>query len=196
MSRLLSVLVLFLAALASLASSACGAAPSVPACVDAPSAQACVGDPPSGPSRVVAAEGYELSFPSSVGTRRGRDGPTAFRIDFARSPDGARFEAAWFGFPEALDPAEQAILLGRIERGLEVGAEVVSRRESPFAGRAALDLVLDHRDGRRGFHRLLYLSSRAMIQVSAVGPRGGAWERAVPQFWSSLEMPAPPTLEN
>ena len=168
-------------------------------CVAALASPACGGAPPSAPSRVDAAEGYKLSFPASVDTRKGRDGPAAFRIDFARSSDGARFEAAWFGFPEALDPVEQSILLGRIERGLEGGTRVVSREESMFAGRAALDLVLDRDDGRRGFHRVLYPSPRSMIQVSAVGPRGGDWERAVPRFWSSLEMieaaPADPTPE-
>lgn len=130
-----------------------------------------------------------MSFPASVDTRKGRDGRATFRIDAARTKDGARFEAAWFGFPEAILPAEQQALLAQVEQGLTgSGASIVSRGESVVLGRASLDLTVDRPDGRRVVHHILYPSSKAMLQVSVSGPRGGAWERDEPAFWSSLEL--------
>jgi len=86
--------------------------------------------------------------------------------------------------------AERAVLLERIERGLarEDGTRVASRAVVKAAGREAIDLVIERADGRRGRHRLLYVSPDAMLQVSAVGPPGGEWERDVPRFWASLAL--------
>lgn len=141
-------------------------------------------------ARVLAAEGYSLAFPAAVTTRSGRDGPSAFRIDAARTIDGARFEAAWFGFPEPLDAHDRATLLARVERGLGggVGTRVASRALARASGREVVDLVIERADGQRGFHRVLYPSPGAMLQVSAVGPEGGAWERQVPAFFASLTL--------
>lgn len=148
------------------------------------------------PSTLTAPEGYTLLFPGPVDTRTGRDGRASFRIDFARTGEGARFEAAWFGFPEALSEDEQQALLARVEQGLtglprEPGdGRLVSRGTSVVRGRASLDLVVDSPDGRRGVHHVLYPSAKAMLQVSATGPRGGVWEREEPAFWASLTLPS------
>lgn len=154
-----------------------------------------------------AAEGYSLSFPGRVETRSGREGPFVFRIDSARTPDGARFEAAWFGFPEPLDAPGREALLRRVEKGLagNPGTTLVSRAapappaataesptcdtRQPLSCSEGVDLVLDREDGKRGFHRVLYPSPHAMLQVSAVGPRDGEWEAEVPRFWASVTLP-------
>lgn len=147
----------------------------------------------AGASRVLAAEGYSLAFPAAVKTRSGHDGPSAFRIDAARTSDGARFEAAWFGFPEPLDEHDRAALLARVEHGLagDVGTSVASRTLVSTGGREAIDLVIERADGQRGYHRVLYPSPSAMLQVSVVGPEGGAWERQVPAFLASLSLSEP-----
>lgn len=161
----------------------------------------CGAGPQLVPTRVDAAEGYSLLLPGPVESRSGRDGKAAFRIDFARTADGARFEVAWFGFPEPLGPPERAELLAQVERGLagERGTQVVSRTAAKAGGREAIDLVLERADGKRGFHRILYLSAEAMLQVSAVGPPDGEWEREVPRFLASLvhraEAPTPPLTD-
>jgi hypothetical protein len=155
---------------------------------------ACAGaPPPAGPLHIDAPEGYALSFPAPVQTRIGREGPVLFRIDAARTPDGARFEAAWFGFPEPLEAAERAALRDRVERGLSTqgGVRVVSRSEAREGGRDALDMEIDRPDGKRGYHRVLYPSPQAMLQVSAVGPRGGEWEGALKPFLASLSLLPP-----
>lgn len=163
----------------------------------------CAGAPPAAPSlaapslaaphRIDAEEGYSLTFPAPVETRTGREGRFLFRIDAARTPDGARFEAAWFGFPQAFDAEDRAALLDRVERGLaaEPGTRPVSRARSRTNERDAIDLVLERPDGKRGYHRVLYPSPREMLQVSAVGPRRGGWEGALPSFWESLKLSPP-----
>jgi hypothetical protein len=147
----------------------------------------CAGAPPQPPARVEAREGYALTFPAPVETRTGHEGPFSFRIDHARAR-GARFEAAWFGFPEALDAVQCAALSEKIDRALSggEGTRVVSRKTTSVSGRDAEDLVVDRADGRRGYHRIFYPSPRSMLQVSAVGPSGGEWEREVEGFWASL----------
>jgi len=187
--------------LSSLSSGLTAAALALGAC--APAAVA----PGGPPSTLSAPEGYTLLFPGPVDTRTGRDGRASFRIDLARTAEGARFEAAWFGFPEALSEDEQQALLARVEQGLtglprepgdgrSVGApspsdgRLVSRGTSVVSGRASLDLVVDSPDGRRGVHHVLYPSAKAMLQVSATGPRGGVWEREEPAFWASLTLPS------
>ncbi len=175
---------------------------------------ACGAAPPAALQRLDAVEGYSLSFPGPVRTRSGREGPFVFRIDSTRTPDGARFEAAWFGFPEPLDAPERATLLRRVEKGLAggPGTTLVSRTvlspapgagQSPSGGAVqspssiarqspsraeGVDLVFDREDGQRGFHRVLYPSPHAMLQVSVVGPRDGEWERDVPRFWGSVTL--------
>lgn len=175
---------------------------------------ACGAAPPAALQRLDAVEGYSLSFPGPVRTRSGREGPFVFRIDSARTPEGARFEAAWFGFPEPLDAPDRATLLRRVEKGLaaDPGTTLVSRTvlsPPPAAGQSpsgdaapsappaprhppsraeGVDLVIDRADGQRGFHRVLYPSPHAMLQVSVVGPRGGEWERDVPRFWGSVTL--------
>jgi hypothetical protein len=167
---------------------------------------ACGAASPAALERLEAVEGYSLSFPGPVRTRSGREGPFVFRIDSTRTPDGARFEAAWFGFPEPLDAPERATLLRRVEKGLAAGpgTTLVSRtvlspapaaaqspsssaRQSPSRAEG-VDLVFDREDGQRGFHRVLYPSPHAMLQVSVVGPRDGEWERDVPRFWGSVTL--------
>lgn len=142
------------------------------------------------PVRVVApGEGYVISFPGRPESAIGRDGPVDYRIDAMRTLEGARFEMAWFRFPQMLDPEERLELMKRIELGLlSPGARVASRVETPPGNKDRLDLIIDHADGRRGYHRILYPSGRAMIQVSAVGPKGGDWEQIVPGFLMSLEL--------
>lgn len=147
----------------------------------------CASSAPQIPSHLDAAEGYSLSFPAPIETRAGRDGRATFRIDHAVTSDGARFEAAWFGFPEAIGADEQAALLSQVERALGgADSKVISREGGTFEGRESVDLVVEDRDGRRGFYRVLYPTSRSMLQVSAVGPRGGPWEREVSELWASL----------
>jgi hypothetical protein len=145
-------------------------------------------------SRVDAAEGYALSFPGPVETLAGREGHVLFRIDSMRTRDGARFEAAWFGFPEPLEAADRAELLRRVESGLTGSppSRVVSRSRPAVGEREAVDLVLDREDGRRGFHRVFYPGPDSMLQVSVVGPAGGAWESAVPRFWESITLSRDP----
>lgn len=153
----------------------------------------CAGAPekPPSPSPVEASEGYTLLFPGPVDTRTGRDGRATFRIDASRTPEGARFEAAWFGFPAALGQDEQQALLSQVEQGLTgSGARVVSRGVSTVLGRSSLDIVVDRPDGRRLVHHVLYPSAKAMLQVSASGPRGGEWEMEAPRFWASLSLAA------
>jgi hypothetical protein len=141
------------------------------------------------PVRVEAPEGYAISFPGMAETVTGRDGPVDYRIDAMRTPDDARFEAAWFRFPQALDGAERGQLLQRIERGLVgPGARVTSRVETPPGNKDRVDLILDHADGRRGYHRVIYTSPKTMLQVSAVGPKGGEWELVAERFLGSLHL--------
>lgn len=139
--------------------------------------------------RVEAPEGYGISFPGPATTAVGRDGPVEYRIDAVRTQDDARFEAAWFRFPQDLDASERALLIQRIERGLMApGTRVTSRVELPKGNTDRVDLILDHADGRRGYHRVIYMSSRTMLQISAVGPRGGDWEDIVTRFMTSLDI--------
>lgn len=183
-----------LAALAALAAlSALAALAALTGCAAASPQPACAPEAASTLSKLDAPEGYSLSFPGPVRSRSGRDGPVVFRIDSARTPDCARFEAAWFGFPEPLDSADRDTLRARVEAGLggAPGTTVVSRL-SPLPGvHEGVELVLDHPDGRRGFHRILYAGPLAMLQVSAVGLRGGEWERDVKRFWDSVSLHAP-----
>ncbi|MEZ4296971.1 MAG: hypothetical protein R3B70_18545 [Polyangiaceae bacterium] len=138
------------------------------------------------PVRVDTAEGYTISFPGQPDSLAGKDGPVDFRIDAARTPEEARFEVAWFRFPQSLDAPERAELLLRVERGLfGGGARVVSRTQPPN-DKDRVDLVLDLPLGRRGYYQILYPNPRSMLQVSAVGPEGGEWERAVKPFFRSL----------
>lgn len=144
---------------------------------------------PITPVRLEAPEGYAISFPAATEGAAGRDGPVRFRIDAMRTPDEARFEAAWFGFHQALDAPERQELLDRVERGLAAGGAKVSRRaETPPGNKDRVDLVLDHPDGRRGYHRILYPTPKSMLQVSVVGPRGGDWEKLVAGFFASLNV--------
>ncbi len=138
--------------------------------------------------RVDAQEGYSASFPAKVTTRIGHDGPISFRIDSAKSAEGARFEAAWFGFPEPLGDEERKVLLAKVVRGLssERGTLVVAKGPAKGSALEGLDLVFDRDDNRRGFHRVVYTSALSMLQISVVGPKGGAWEESVPEFWKSL----------
>lgn len=139
--------------------------------------------------RLEAPEGYAISFPARTETAAGQDGPVAFRIDAMRTQDEARFEAAWFGFHQPLDAPERLELLTRVERGIAGdGAKVTHRTETPPGSSDRIDLVVEHPDGRRGFHRILYPTRKSMLQVSAVGPRGGDWEKLVPRFFDSLEV--------
>lgn len=150
---------------------------------------ACSPPPPrEAPESVATSEGYTLSFPGRVVTRKGRDGRAAFRIDFARTPEGARFEAAWFGFPDALSEGERRALLGTVEKGISGSGDVKTRGTSDVLGRESLDLVVDRSDGRRSVHHVLYPSPESMLQVSVSGPRGGDWEREEPRFWASLAL--------
>lgn len=145
--------------------------------------------PAETPARVVAPEGYSLLFPGPAKTISGRDGPVRFRVDSTRAGGSARLEAAWFGFPQALEPDERQELLGVVERGLSAGgAQIVKRLEVPPGNRDHVELVLDHPDGRRGYHHLLYPGSTSMLQVSAVGVRGGDWEDVAAAFFASLEV--------
>lgn len=144
---------------------------------------------PVGMIRLEAPEGYAISFPAGTETAAGQDGPVTFRIDAMRTLDEARFEAAWFGFHQPLDAPERLQLLTRVERGIAGdGAKVTHRTETPPGTSDRVDLVVEHPDGRRGFHRILYPTRRSMLQVSAVGPRGGDWEKLVPRFFDSLEV--------
>lgn len=137
--------------------------------------------------RVVAQEGYVLSFPASPETATGRDGPVRYRIDAIRAFD-ARFESAWFLF-SALDASERADLLMRVERGLMTpGAHIESRVQARADNIDRVDLIIDHADGRRGYHRIYYPSATTMLQVSVVGPKGEDWEQYVTPFFDSLKL--------
>ena len=137
--------------------------------------------------RVVAQEGYVLSFPASPETAIGRDGPVRYRIDAIRAFD-ARFESAWFRFTE-LDASERADLLTRVERGLmSPGAHLESRVQARTDNIERVDLIIDHADGRRGYHRIYYPSATTMLQVSVVGPKGEGWEQFVSPFFGSLKL--------
>lgn len=129
-----------------------------------------------------------MLFPSAPESTQGMDGPVEFRIDAMRTTDGARFETAWFRFPQGLNAEEREELMVRVEGGLKGrSTKTVSRQRVAQGKDDRLDVVFDHEDGRRGYHRIFYLSARAMLQISVVGPKGGDWEQRVAAFFGSLD---------
>ncbi|MBK8253954.1 MAG: hypothetical protein IPK82_14990 [Polyangiaceae bacterium] len=140
------------------------------------------------PVRVTAPEGYTVVFPDKADSLRGQDGPVTFRIDSARTPDKTRYEVAWFKFPAAINQAERTELLMRVERGLFNGPTELVKRTQPEGDKNTVDLILDFADGRRGYYHIFYTTDQTMLQVSAVGQRGGEWEGRVDPFFKSVEV--------